>query len=618
LPGQRDKISSAVFTAAGRLATTGDDGTLVLWDLADPAHPRALGPPVAVPGAFKAQALARDAPRMAVRHAEEDTATIWDLADPARPRPLGPPFPVPHAAYGTALSPDGRTLALSSNYGEITVVDVGDPLRARTRGTVTSTGLPVAMDFSPDGRTLAVSSYAGALRLWDVRGGGPPAALGVIEQPGGVLDAAFSPDGATLATAGEDHNTQLWNVTDPTRPVAVPPALAGHAGRVHSVAFSPDGRTIATSSVTDGVRLWAATPAYQPRPRGAPFPAGPEAVRSIAATPERPGLLVAVDSEGALTTWDVTDAAAPRVTFHDAIGARSVALSRDGRTLAVAGAEVAAVLDVTGPPPRSLGPPLAQGDQFVNDVELSADGRVLVMSSLQLFRSSVWDVSDPGAARQIGGRLGIDTYGGEAIAFRGDGQVLAAGGPDNTVLLWDMADPAVPRKLGPALTGHSSPVVALALSPDGHTLATGSSDNSVILWDATDPGAPRRLGLPLDELEGGVNDIAFSPDGQLLAAAVGGEGALLFDVRDPAHPHQLGEAAALPGSAKPAAIAFVSGGTLAAGNTDGSVVLWDVDGLNRLRNAPREAACALVGRGLDPAEWALEAPGLDYRETCPP
>jgi WD40 repeat protein len=40
-------VTSVAFTADGNtLATGSDDGTAILWDVADPAHPRRLGNPL--------------------------------------------------------------------------------------------------------------------------------------------------------------------------------------------------------------------------------------------------------------------------------------------------------------------------------------------------------------------------------------------------------------------------------------------------------------------------------------------------------------------------------------------------------------------------------------------
>jgi WD40 repeat protein len=47
----------------------------------------------------------------------DGTVRLWDVADPARPRPLGQPLTRGSAVQSVALSPDGHTLASGSADG---------------------------------------------------------------------------------------------------------------------------------------------------------------------------------------------------------------------------------------------------------------------------------------------------------------------------------------------------------------------------------------------------------------------------------------------------------------------------------------------------------------------
>jgi len=65
------------------------------------------------------------------------------------------------------------------------------------------------------------------------------------------------------------------------------------------------------------------------------------------------------------------------------------------------------------------------------------------------------------------------------ISFSPDGNLLAAGGDDNTVRIWDVKN----RLEAAVLSGHKAKISAVKFSPDGSILASGSEDGIVKLWD---------------------------------------------------------------------------------------------------------------------------------------
>ena len=68
------------------------DGTIRLWDVADPAHPRPLGQPLTGGTAPSYSVAFSPGGRTLATGGDDGAVRLWDVADPAHPRPLGQPL----------------------------------------------------------------------------------------------------------------------------------------------------------------------------------------------------------------------------------------------------------------------------------------------------------------------------------------------------------------------------------------------------------------------------------------------------------------------------------------------------------------------------------------------
>ena len=228
--GTFDTLGGAVaFSPDGAtLATVGDGrNAVILWSVGTAAGPRRLGQPLTIAnsGSVDAVAFSPDGTILAaasVGNYGYGTVVLWEVSDPARPRRISQPLTIgtvgdPYSTlgyvYSLTFSPDGKTLAAAAGFtggdngvGTVTLWNVSDLARPRQliSQPLTAGGSDTVdtVAFSPDGQTLAVgaSSPGNTVTLWSLsdparpRRISPPLPIASGEG-GGVYSLAFSPDG---------------------------------------------------------------------------------------------------------------------------------------------------------------------------------------------------------------------------------------------------------------------------------------------------------------------------------------------------------------------------------------------------------------------------------------
>ena len=666
LTGSGASVYSMTFSPGTRtLATGNDDGTIRLWDVADPAHPTLLSRSPTGSGVTVDSVAFSPGGRTLASGSGDGTVRLWDVADPARPRPLSQPRMGSAVSVGSvAFSPGGRTLASGSGDGTVRLWDVADPAHPTLLSrSPTGRGDVYSVAFSAGGRMLASGHFDGTVRLWDVADPAHPRPLGQLPAGGSsvasIYSVAFSPGGRTLASGSGDGTVRLWDVADPAHPTLLSQPLTGGsaAATVDSVAFSPGGRTLADGSADGTVRLWDVADPAHPTLLSQPLTGGGGSVVSVAFSADG-NTLVSGSGDGTIRLWNLPQTVLTGSTYT--LG--SVAFSADGHTLASNADGTIQLWDVTDPAhPRPLGRPLTGRTAGIGSVAFSPSvvfsprGHTLAGNGSNRGPVRLWDVTDPARPRPLGGPLTGSAASVGSVAFSPGGRTLASGSDDSAIRLWDVTDPARPRPLGGPLTGSGGPVYAVAFSPGGRTLASGDI-NGVRLWDVTDPARPRPLSQPRMGSAASVGSVAFSPSGRTLASGSGDGTVRLWDVTDPAHPHPLSQPLTRTATLVFSVAFSPSGRTLASGDFHGVVRLWDVadpasprplgqpltgsaasvysvafspggnmlasgsiDGTTRLWNLNVQYAiqriCATAG-GLTPQQWNQYIPELRYQPSC--
>jgi WD40 repeat protein len=355
------------------------------------------------------------------------TVFLWDAATSRRQPLTGADHP--REIKGIAFSPDSRLLASVSvgggtppEHGEVKLLDIatGQPLPA-----------PPANDsgywsvaFTPDGKRLLAGDGQGSITFWDVGGAGQPLVVRG-HGSGRVCSLACSADGKLVASGGGDRAVHLWDVATGRRRGS----LRGLGSTVHWVFFSPDAKRLVTGTYTAENGMWR--------------------------TPCR------------LRVWDIPTGQELPVFHERDMPAGSLALSRDGRWLALGGLD----------------------------------------SGVRL-----WDVTTGAEVRTYRGHSG-EVVG---VAFSGDGRRLASAGQDGTVRLWDLtADREEFRRWAPEPDRPRIPE-PMALYPQGRLLAWRDGQ-TVRLLEVAAGREVLRFPEPLYVLR-----LAFRPDGRELAAALDG------------------------------------------------------------------------------------------------
>ncbi|MER7735510.1 hypothetical protein ABTX80_31930 [Streptomyces erythrochromogenes] len=218
------EVGGTAFAPGGRLLAVWTQAKAGLWDLTDPADPRPLSR-IGEDGRHVTTASFRpDGHTLATSTGESGSLRLWDITRPSTPREIPSPLRS-EPLTGGVFSPDNRRLAAFHRTDKtIWLIDVHDIHHpARTTRLPASGAWIYALAFDAEGRRLAAGAADSKALLWDLDGPAAPTVLTGHTNP--VPAVAFTPDGTTLATGGNDFTIRLRD----TRLSAVTARICDHA-----------------------------------------------------------------------------------------------------------------------------------------------------------------------------------------------------------------------------------------------------------------------------------------------------------------------------------------------------------------------------------------------------
>jgi WD40 repeat protein len=264
----------------------------------------------------------------------------------------------------------------------------------------------------------------------------------------------------------------------------------------------------------DGGVVWVAPPttaAPATRPvvlRGMPTAYQP--VLAIALSPDGKRLAVGrgdravVIDVTAKETTVVAECATPNEPVY------SLAWNPEGTLVAVGGYRHVRLWDL-----KSAGP-VRTFDQLtgrITALAFTADGRALLAADGEPASEGVvreWVLAEPASAASWAAHRDSIT----SMKISADGTRVVTAGADRLVKVWDRAA----RKETATLEGHAAPVMAVALNADGTRVASAGSDKEIKVWDTK----TRELVTTLTSSPSGVADLAWLEDKKVLAASEDG------------------------------------------------------------------------------------------------
>ncbi|MEM9382701.1 MAG: WD40 repeat domain-containing protein, partial [Planctomycetota bacterium] len=515
----------------------------------------------------------------------------------------------PVASY--PVDAHARRFAVGTDAGGASRVEAWDlaerspsSVDARRAWSVPAEARVVDLELSPDDSRLAAASWDQRVRVLDVSTGTCESEHVERNNPTRIV---WSPRGDRLVSIGISWTVEVWRTRPDARAFRLPPPAGHSAGDSKAAdpnadavvwgAFTNDGRRVVLLDAAGRSALFEACDSDATRPGSGPpgalvcrldANAGEALAAHVAVALDAPravwvdarGRLRAVDTERGETVGEARLARAPGFTAPRG-GVRAIALSPDGRTVALVDGDGVGWTWSPGEDPARVERPAAD-----ESVDRAAPLRVVTFG--------------PGS---------------HAIYF---------GDSSGSVLRHVPSDPgATLRFEAPAVDRAGA--LDIAVSPDGREVVVALEPLDLQCWDIATGRRSRQPGRLMNR-----RWVDYLGDGRLLSCATGAQTAAVLGRNAEA---EVGQA--FPHDDEITSCAVAGGGTFVTGSLDRTVLVWSADDGQALARAAvhgspvlwvaassgpdgtRVLSCAADGAVVWPVEVLREAQRRAPRDLSP-
>ena len=452
-------VRSVRFLDKNTLVTGGKDGTAKRWDISSPKQPRILQ-------TFKGhQCNRRDKtqcgvnnvrtpnsnPKIIATSGDDGTLRLWNLQG----QELSKVQAHQDSIESINFSRDDRLIATAGKDGvaKLWQLNGNQIIQTRVVKLQGHQGSVHSVDFSSKSDFLATAGEDGTVRLWDFQGKELRKFTADIVS---VKAVRVSEDDKLLATASSNGTVKLWSLNINNKFELTPLAeFKSHQGRIESIRFSKDAKTLVSSGADDGmVKIWTV-----PKKLFILLKRHKGSIKSVRFSPDGNRIATAGE-DGKVILWNRNGDILQEIPHPSKVNSVRFSPKTDDKLLATAGEDGQVWLWDRN---RNNQPPLKFKQAHrgsVKSVNYSQDGKFLATGG-EDGQVILWK-RDGGLLKRFVNRKAV-----ESVRFSPhNNKLLVAVGDDGTALLWDTDNPTQPKNLIDP-NGHQGTVYGVSFSKDG-------------------------------------------------------------------------------------------------------------------------------------------------------